>query len=402
MAFGTWVRVGMFKIPVKYSIRNILVRRTTAVLTTLGISLVVGTFIAVMALSEGISHVFTASGGESNFIILRQNASAESMSGVDRDDIAVVSSLPGIDKDRDGKLLLSAELVSGLYLERYTGGGGNVTFRGVQEKAFALRPALKLVEGRLFRPGVNEVVVSKGISERFKNCKVGDTIRFGTFRWKVVGIFDAGGTAPDSEIWTDVEGAQSDLKRPGFSSVLIQITGKKKFARFAAAMSGDSRLQLEAKSERQYYAKQTESAGPIRYLWTIVSAFMLIAACFGAMNTMFATIAARTREVATLRALGFSRASILFTFVMESILISTVAGLLGILGGIAIVHTALAGVTGTANMITFSEVVFAFRVTPATVAWALVFSIVIGAVGGLLPAWRAAFTKITVALRQVA
>jgi len=392
----------MLGIPLKYNVRNLFVRKITTGLTVFGIGLVVAVFLCVMALGEGLTRVFTASGSEKNVLVLRQNSQSELQSGVGRDQLPLIVTLPGIEKDTDGKPLASGEMVIVLNLEKVDGGSSNVTIRGVQEKGFKLRPKLKLLDGgKMFEPGKSEVIVSKGVSSRFKDCQVGNVIKFGAYRWTVVGLFDGGGTAPDSEIWTDTEGMMGTFKRNGYSSVLVQCTDKAGRDQFTAALAGDARLALEGKSERKYYDDQTSTAAPIKFLGVFVGVVMAIGACFGAMNTMYAAVSARTREIATLRALGFSRIAVLISFVIESVFLALLGGLVGCVLGILAVKLALSGVTGTTNFATFSEVVFAFRLTPELLLTGMVFSLFMGFFGGLLPAGRAAFTKITDALRQV-
>jgi putative ABC transport system permease protein len=388
-------------IPLKYNIRNLLVRKITTGLTVLGIALVVAVFLCVMSLAEGLTRVFKSSGSERNIIVLRQNSQSEIQSGVTRDQVPLIMTLPGIERDVDGSPLVSPELVVGLNLEKIEGGASIVTLRGVSEKGPILRPNFKLIEGRMFRPGLSEVIVSKGISRRFKNCRVGDTIRFGSYHWNVVGIFDAGETAPDSEIWTDVEGALADFKRPAYSSVLLRSTDSDARDQIIKALNSDPRLALEGKSERVYYDEQTSTAEPIKFLGFLIGIIMAIGASFGAMNTMYATVSARTQEIATLRVLGFSRLAILLSFIVEAICLAILGGILGCLFGIIAVNLALSGITGTTNFNTFSEVVFAFRLTPKLLLIGMFFSVLTGLLGGILPASRAAFTKITLALRQV-
>jgi len=392
----------MLGIPLKYNVRNLFVRKVTTSLTVLGIGLVVAVFLCVMSLGEGLTRVFTASGSDANILVLRQNSQSELQSGISRDQVPIILTLPGLAQDTDGKPLASPELVIVLNLEKIGGGSSNVTIRGIGEKGMKLRPGLTLVEGRWFIPGKSEVVVSKSVSRRFKDCTTGQTIRFGAYRWTVVGLFDAGGTAPDSEIWTDVEGMVTDFKRGGYSSVLARTAGSRAARdQFVAGLAGDARLALEGKVERKYYDDQTSTAAPIKFLGFFVGIVMAIGACFGAMNTMYAAVAARTREIATLRALGFSRLAVLISFVFESLCLALLGGIVGCVFGLFAVKLALSGVTGTTNFATFSEVVFAFRLTPALLGTGIVFSLVMGFFGGLFPAARAALTKITDALRQV-
>jgi len=388
-------------IPLKYNIRNLFVRKITTGLTVLGIALVVAVFLSVMSLAEGLSRVFKASGSEKNIIVLRQNSQSEVQSGITRDQVPLIVTLAGIERDIDENPLVSPELVVILNLEKVGGGASNVTLRGVSEKGPLLRPQFRLIEGRMFRPGLSEVIVSRRISQRFKNCGLGDTIRFGAYGWNVVGIFDGGGTAPDSEIWTDVEGAMNSFKRAGYSSVLIRATDKAARDQLIAALASDPRLALQGKSERTYYEDQTSTAEPVKFLGFFIGVIMAIGAGFGAMNTMYATVSARTKEIATLRVLGFSRLAILISFVIEALCLALLGGLIGCLLGILTVNLALSGVTGTTNFNTFTEVVFAFRLTPKLLLMGIVFSLFTGFFGGILPASQAAFTKITTALRQV-
>ncbi|MGH7801566.1 MAG: ABC transporter permease [Thermodesulfobacteriota bacterium] len=388
-------------IPLKYNIRNLFVRKITTGLTVLGIGLVVAVFLSVMSLSEGLARVFKASGSTRNVLVLRQNSQSEVQSGIYRNQVPLIVTLPGIEKDIDGNPLASSELVVMLNLEKIDGGASNVTLRGISEKSPLLRPQFKLIEGRMFSPGLSEVIVSRSISERFKNCRLGDTIHFGVYKWKVVGIFDAGGTAPDSETWTDVEGAMNSFKRPSYSSVLVRTTDKAARDQFIAALAGDPRLALEGKVERAYYDEQTSTAAPIKFFGIFIGVIMAIGAGFGAMNTMYAAVSTRTKEIATLRVLGFSRLAILTSFIVEALCLALLGGILGCLFGILAVELALSGVTGTTNFTTFSEVVFAFRLTPKILLTGIILSLSIGLFGGILPATQAAFTKIILALRQI-
>jgi len=388
-------------IPLKYNIHNLFVRKVTTGLTVLGIGLVVAVFLSVMSLAEGLTRVFQVSGSKKNVLVLRKNSQSEVQSGITREQVPLIITLPWIERDADGSPLASSELVVMLNLEKIGGGTANVTIRGISEKGSLLRPQFKLIEGRMFRPGLSEVIVSRSISQRFKNCRLGDTIHFGVYRWNVVGIFDAGGTAPDSEIWTDVEGAMNDFKRPNYSSVLVRTIDKTAQDQFIATLAGDPRLALEGKLERTYYEQQTSTAAPIKFFGLFIGVIMAIGASFGAMNTMYATVSARTQEIAMLRVLGFSRLAILVSFIIESVFLALLGGILGCLFGALAIKLALSGVTGTINFTTFSEIIFAFRLTPQLLLTGIVFSLFIGLLGGILPASQAAFTKIALALRRV-
>jgi putative ABC transport system permease protein len=387
-------------IPIKYNLRNIAVRKITTGLTAFGIGLVVAVLLSVLALADGLASVFKASGSSDNILVLRKNSQSEIQSGIYKDQVPLVDTIPGIDKDVDQKPLVSAEIVVVINLEKIGGGSSNVTIRGVSEKGPLLRPDFEVVEGRMFNPGVSEVIVSRGISTRFKNMGLGDIVHAGPNKWRIVGIFDAGGTAADSEIWSDVRGVMGEFKRTIYSSILARVSDRANQKRFITALESDQRLSLDGVVEKEYYDRQTKVADPIKFIGMFIGVIMAIGASFGAMNTMYANISTRTMEIATLRVLGFSRFSILTSFMAESLIISFIGGMIGCLMGLVIVKFGITDVTGTTNFNTFSEVVFAFRLTPGLIITGLLLSLVIGLFGGLLPAGQAAYTKITLALRQ--
>jgi putative ABC transport system permease protein len=387
-------------IPIKYNIRNLFVKKITTGLTILGIGLVVAVLLAVLSLAEGLANVFKSSGSNLNVIVLRKNSQSEIQSGISMSQVPLIYTLPGIARDIDQNPSASAESVVVINMEKVGGGSSNVTIRGVSEKGPILRPQFKMLEGRMFKPGLLEVIVSRAVSMRFKDMSLGKTIRFGSHHWNVVGIFDAGGTAPDSEIWTDVRGVTGEFKRMNYSSVLVRTSDKTSREKLVSDLANDPRLNLDGVIERTYYEKQTATADPIRFFGIFIGVIMAIGASFGAMNTMYATVSARTKEIATLRVLGFSRRSILVSFIVESLVLGLLGGILGCLMGLFIVKLALTSVTGTTNFNTFSEVVFAFRLTPNLMLLGIVFSFFIGLFGGILPASQAAYTKITLALRE--
>jgi putative ABC transport system permease protein len=249
---------------------------------------------------------------------------------------------------------------------------------------------------------MSEAIVSQKVARRFNNCEIGDTLHFGSAQWTVVGHFSAEGTAPDSEVWTDVQGLLSTFKRDLYSSILVRTPDRAARDEMIAAINADPRLTLDTRNERAYYDDQTVTSKPIQFLGMLVGVIMAIGACFGAMNTMYAAVAARAREVATLRVLGFSKPAILLSFATESVILSLAGGILGCLMGYAAIRTVLSGVSGTMNFVTFSEVVFTFDLNPGLVAQAMLFALLMGVLGGLFPAARAARTEITAALRQVA
>jgi putative ABC transport system permease protein len=385
-------------IPLKYNIGNLMSRKTSAVMTVLGIGIVIAVMVAMMALYNGVQQALVSSGSKENLIVLREGAQTEATSWVTRDKYRIIRSLPGITKDTDGQPLVSPELVIIFKLPRHDNPtGSNVNVRGVTPKALAIRPYIQMVEGRMFRSGVNEAIVSRRMQKRFLNTNVGDSFKFGTHTWTVVGIFDAKGTSFDSEIWADVEQLGLAQKRPEFSSVLMKPQDASAFRSIADAIATDTRLKLLTKSEHKYYEDQTSGLLGIKILVTIVTFFMIIGATLGAMNTMFSAVASRKRELATMRALGFKRRHVLLSVVIEAIVVSGIAGIVGVLLALPVNGIA----TGTANFVTFSEVAFNFNISPGVALFAIALAIVAGVIGGLLPAISAARLPITRALREI-
>ena len=385
-------------IPISYNIRNLRLRKGLTIMTALGIALTVTTAIFLMALLAGLNRAFVSSGDSANVLVLRKGSEAELSGGFDASLFPILKSLPGIASDSHGEPLASAEWVVVIILPRQDGTGEvNVTVRGMMPDGLELRPKVKLVEGRWFTPGQREVVVSQSIHKRFSQANVGDTMQFGKGPWKVVGIFDAGGSAYESEIWGDVNQMASDFDRQGgFSSAYLRAADPVAADALKHRVSDDQRLKLDGLLETDYYAKQTRSGTPIKIIGLVVAVIMAIGSSFAAMNTMYAAVSYRSREIATLRVIGFSRSSILTSFVFESILLS----LLGALVGIVLMLPFNGMTTGTSNAVTFSEVVFSLRMTAAVVGYAILFAMIMGLVGGMAPAWHAARRNILAALRD--
>jgi putative ABC transport system permease protein len=385
-------------IPISYNIRNLRLRKGLTIMTALGIALTVTTAIFLMALLAGLNRAFVTSGDSSNVLVLRKGSEAELSGGFDASLFPILKSLPGVAPDSHGEPMASAEWVVVIVLPRQDGTGEvNVTVRGMMPDGLELRPKVKLVEGRWFTPGQREVVVSQSIHKRFSQANVGDTMQFGKGPWKVVGIFDAGGSAYESEIWGDVNQMASDFDRQGgFSSAYLRAADPVAADALKHRVSDDQRLKLDGLLETDYYAKQTRSGTPIKIIGLVVAVIMAIGSSFAAMNTMYAAVSYRSREIATLRVIGFSRSSILTSFVFESILLS----LLGALVGIVLMLPFNGMTTGTSNAVTFSEVVFSLRMTAAVVGYAILFAMIMGLVGGMAPAWHAARRNILAALRD--
>lgn len=384
-------------IPLAYNIRNLRLRLGATVMTALGIALTVAIALFIMALLSGLERAFVTSGSPLNVLVIRKGADAELSSVISKTVMQDLKYLPGIKADSRDEPLASGEMVVAIVLPRQDGTGeANVSVRGMTPVGFELRPTAKLVKGRWFAPGQREVAVSRSISGRFAHATVGDPLEFGKGKWTVVGIFEAGGSAYDSEVWADVNQMGSDFNRPIYSSVLLRATDAAAAAALKSRVSDDPRLKLQGILETEYYAEQTKTGAPIKFVGIVVAIIMAIGSCFAAMNTMYAAVAYRAREIATLRVLGFSRPSILSSFVIESLLLSLLGGAIGILlmlpfGGLT---------TGTQNMATFAEVVFSMRMTLGLVATAMAFAVLMGLFGGLAPAWHAARRNILDALRE--
>ncbi|OLB87765.1 MAG: hypothetical protein AUI17_02145 [Acidobacteriales bacterium 13_2_20CM_2_55_5] len=385
-------------IPISYNIRNLKLRKGLTIMTALGIALTVTTAIFIMALLAGLQRAFVTSGDPNNVLVLRKGSEAELSGGFDATAFPVLKNLPGIAKDSHGEPMASGEWVVVIVLPRKSGTGEvNVTVRGMMPDGLEMRPSAKLVQGRWFTPGQREVVVSQSIHKRFLNASVGDNMAFGKGPWQVVGVFDAGGSAYDSEIWGDVNQMAADFDRQGgFSSAYLRATDPVSADALKHRVSDDQRLKLEGVLEPDYYAKQTSSGAPIRIIGWIVAIIMAIGSSFAAMNTMYAAVAYRGREIATLRVIGFSKPSILTSFVLESLLLS----LLGALVGILLMLPLNGMTTGTSNGLTFSEIVFSLRMTVPVVVTAVGFALIMGLFGGIAPAWHAARRDIIAALRD--
>jgi putative ABC transport system permease protein len=393
-------------IPIRYNIRNLILRKGLTIMTALGIALTVTTAIFLMALIAGLDRAFVSSGNPLNVLVLRKGSESELTGGFDASLLPTLKTLPGIAKDSRNEPMVSGEWNVVIVLPRKDGTGEvNVTVRGMMPDGLEMRqlpggsknqPGVKLVGGRWFETGQREVVVSKSIRDRFSRSNVGDTMEFGKGSWRVVGVFDASGSAYESEIWGDVNQMASDFDRQGgFSSAYLRAADPIAADALTKRVSDDQRLKLDGLLETDYYAKQTSSGTPIRIIGTVVAIIMAIGSIFAAMNTMFAAVAYRSREIATLRVIGFSRPAILTSFVLESLLLS----FLGALAGILLMLPFNGMQTGTSNAVTFSEVVFALRITPLVAINAILFALIMGFVGGLAPAWHAARQDILNGLR---
>lgn len=384
-------------IPLIYNVRNLRVRMGATVMTALGIALTVAIAIFIMMLLSGLRMAFHSTGNPNDVMAMRKGADSELSSFVSHDIFNVIKTLPGIARDEHGDPLVSGEMVVAIVLPRADGTGEtNVTVRGMTPTGFKLRENLKLVDGRWFNSGQREVMVSRSVQKRF-GANLGKTLAFGKGPWTVVGTFDASGTAYDSEIWGDVNQMATDFDRTGGYSVAhIRANDEVTADALARTLNDDQRLKLEGVLETAYFSKQTSSGAPIQFVGTLVGIIMAIGSCFAAMNTMYAAVAYRGREIATLRVMGFNRPSILTSFVLESLLISLIGGAVAVI--LMLPFNGLT--TGTSNFATFSEVVFQMRITPTIVITAVLFAAFMGLIGGIAPAWHASRQNILNALRD--
>lgn len=389
----------MMHLPLAYSLRNLWTRRLTTALTAGGMALVVFVFAAVLMLVEGLNQTLVATGSADNVVVIRKAAGTEVQSGIERNQAAIVESLPEVALGEGGIRLASKESVVLISLGKRGSGGAkpaNVVLRGLSPVGLAVRPQVRIVAGRPFAPGSNEVVAGRAIAERFVGAGLGESLRFGGRDWVVVGLFDAGRSAFDSEIWGDADQLMQSFRRPVYSSLIFRLTDGAAFDRVSAALTGDPRLTVEAKREVDFYAEQSEQlANFIRILGLSLSVIFSIGAVIGAMITMYAAVANRVGEIGTLRALGFRRRAVLVAFLAEAVVLA----LLGGVAGLALASLMQFFSISTMNWQSFAELAFSFTLTPAIAAKSLVFALVMGVVGGVLPAARAARLNIVEALR---
>jgi ABC-type antimicrobial peptide transport system permease subunit len=385
------------RVPFTYIVRNLFARRLTTALTAGGMALVVYVFATVLMLSAGLKATLVATGQDDNVLVIRRGAQTEVQSGIDRTQAGVVESLPEIAVGQDGLPLVSKEPVVLINLpKRESGKPSNVVIRGVTPRGLTLRPQVHISEGRMFRPGTAEVIAGASIAAGFRGAALGETLRFASRDWTVVGVFDAGHTGFASEIWGDAEQMLQAFRRVGFSALLFKLADSDRFDAVKQTIESDPRLTLEAKRETRFYADQSEALATfINYLGTTISVIFSIGAIIGAMITMYASVASRTAEIGTLRALGFSRGAILTAFLGESLLMGLLGGAIGLTGAACMQTLAIS----TTNFQTFAEIAFRFVLTPEIAAAALLFALAMGFVGGFLPAARAARLKIVDALR---
>jgi putative ABC transport system permease protein len=384
------------KIPFSYSLRNLLTRRLTTFLTAAGMALVVFVFAAVLMLAEGLQKTLIETGSYENVVVIRKASGSEVQSGISRMQASTVETQPEIAIGADGQRLVAKELVVLIALpKRGTGKPSNVVIRGIGAHSMDLRPQVKLALGRMPRPGSSEIISGASIAKRFQGGGLGETLRFAMRDWTIVGVFDAGNTSFDSEIWGDVDQFMQAFRRPGYSSAIFRLRESSGFETIRSRIENDPRLTLEAMREPEYYRKQSEMMAKfLRILGLTLTIIFSLGAIIGAMITMYSAVATRTNEIGTLRALGFQRRSILAAFIMESLFLGLIGGFLGLFFASFLQLFTIS----TMNFQTFSELAFSFTLTFGTIYKAILFSLIMGFVGGVLPAIRAARMNIVESL----
>lgn len=385
------------KIPVSYVFRNLWTRRLTTALTAGGMALVVFQFAAVLMLDAGLKKTLVSTGSAENAILLRASAQTEIQSAVSRDQASLIETLPQVARGAGGEPLVSKEtLVLVSLVKRGIDKPSNIVVRGLPAMGIQIRPQVKIIDGRMFRPGASEVIVGKAVAEGFDGTSIGEKMRFGGREWTVVGTFDGAKSGFDSEVWGDAEQMIQAFRRGAYSSVIAHLRDASDFPAFAAAVAADPRLVLEVKREPAFYEEQSRQLSTfISVLGITLSVIFSIGATIGAMITMYASVSNRTSEIGTLRAIGFRRLSILVAFLLESMLLALVGGVVGLF----LASFLQAFTITTLNWQSFSQLAFGFHLTPGIVVSTLVFSLVMGLVGGFLPSVRAARLEIVDALR---
>jgi len=384
-------------LPLAYTFRNLWARKVTTALTAGGMALVVFVFATVLMLEEGLRKTLVETGSYDNAVVIRRSAQTEVQSGVDRSQAGIVETQAEIAIGGNGERLASKEIVVLVNLsKRATSALSNVMVRGVPAAGLALRPQVRIVEGRMFRPGSTEIITGRSVAERFNGAAPGETMRFGGREWTVAGVFDAGKSGFDSEVWGDADQLMQSFRRPVYSSVIFKLADPAAFDAVKARLESDPRLTVEALREVDFYAEQSRMlASFIRTLGLTLSIIFSVGAVIGAMITMYASVASRTGEIGTLRALGFRKGSILTAFLIEAMLLGVTGGMIGLFMASFMQFFTIS----TMNWQSFSELAFSFTLNASIAVKATVFALLMGAIGGFLPALRAARLKIVDALR---
>jgi putative ABC transport system permease protein len=385
-------------IPLKYAVRNLRVRWVTTWMTVLGTALVVWASVLTFGLVDGLEHALTTTGDPSDLIILRKGANDETSSSIESQTARQIANLAGIARDSDGRPLCSSEFVTILTKPRRNGAGTtNLIVRGMDPVGRLLRPGFRIVTGRDLQPGVNEAITSRSMAERFENLGLGESIEINKIDFRVVGIFEAGGSAAESEVWTDLRDLTTSQRVQGaVSTVNLRAQDSASLAALVDRIRDDEQFKLKAIGEPEYFEEQKSASIAIKFIGFVIAGFLTVGAMFAAANTMYSAVSSRGREIGTLRAIGFQRRSVLISFLVESLLICLAGGLLGCLATLPFNGYS----SGTANWATFSEITFSFRFGPGVLLRGMILAMAMGLLGGLFPAIRAVRLRITDALRQ--
>ena len=387
-------------VTISYNFRSIRERWTSTIVAVLGIAGTVGVFVAMLSLARGFRATLVASGSPGNALVMRAGSSSEMMGGITLESVKVVQDAPGVARDSSGPLV-TQEVVGVMPFPLITTGtDANVQVRGVSPNVLEIRRFVKLTEGRMFQAGLSELVVGKNATRTYSGLTLGQTVDFAGGHWKIVGVFDAGGSSFDSEVWCDGKLLNQVLHRPEniFQSATVHLASPDSFNVFKDSLTSDPRLNVDVIREIDYYAKQsTVMTRLITILGGFVAGIMAVGAIFGALNTMYSAVSERGREIATMRALGFSTWNVLLSFLFEALLISFAGGILGCL----VVLPLNGWTTNTMNFQTFSNIAFAFKITLDLLLLGILFALVMGVLGGFFPAIRAATRPVAVALREL-
>jgi ABC-type lipoprotein release transport system permease subunit len=385
------------KIPLIYNIRSVLHRPATSLATALGVAFVVLTFIGMLALANGFRAALVSTGRDDNVVLLRKGADGEISSGIDREHAAILRSFPEIARMPDGRPMATADIYVVVSKPRVNGSETHMPVRGVGPEATSVRDIVRIVDGRMFEQGRAEVIVGRGMVGRMRDTNIGDKLRFGQQDFTVVGHFEADGSAFESEAWADAETVMSVFRGPVYQSMTVRLTDPSSFDALSAHIDADPRLQIQAKRESVFFTEQSALLGTVlKYMAFFVTGIMAFGAVFGAINTMDAMVAGRSREIALLQTLGFKRRSVMASFLAEAVFLALIGGVLGCLLSLPINGIR----TSTTNWSSFGELTFAFRVTPTILMQGLIFAAIMGFVGGLLPARRAARLGLASGLRK--
>ncbi len=385
-------------IPLKYNVRNLRVRWVTTLMTVIGTGLVVWASVLSFGLTDGLEHALRITGHDLDLIVLRKGSTDETSSGIEQKTASEIAALDGIARDANGQPLCSVEFVTNLTKPRRGDGGTtNLIIRGLEPVGRSLRPDFKIVQGRDVRPGLNEVITSERMAQRFQNLAIGEKLEINQVNFEVVGYFESAGSAAESEVWSDTRDLTNARRTPGaVSSVNLRARDADARDALIKRITDDKQFQLSVIRETAYFEEQMSASLAIKVIGYVIAAFLTFGAMFAAANTMYAAVASRSREIGTLRALGFPQSSILMSFLLESVLLCLMGGLLGCLATLPFNGLS----TGTANWATFSEVTFSFRFGPNVLAQGVLMALIMGMLGGIFPAVRAVRLNIIKALRE--